>query len=335
MVPDHGGRLNRAAARYGIPRADWLDLSTGINPRPWPVPAVPDSVWQRLPEADDGLGAVARRWAGAPETAGCLPVAGSQAAIQALPRLRSPCRVGVPEPGYAEHAWWWRQAGHTVVAVAHDDVDQRIPELDVLVWIHPNNPTGLAVDPDQLRAWHRTLAMRGGWLVLDEAFVDPAPEWSLVPSVGRDGLVVLRSVGKFFGLAGLRGGLAFGPEGLCCALGELLGPWAVSHPARWIMARALADAGWQAEAREWLAHAAEELDAVLVRNGLEPAGGTALFRYCPHAEAVAVQERLARRGILVRRFQDPSALRFGLPPDRAGLERLAGALRRSPDPAVP
>ncbi|MDN3516743.1 threonine-phosphate decarboxylase CobD [Aquisalimonas lutea] len=326
MVPDHGGRLNRAAARYGIPRADWLDLSTGINPRPWPVPAVPESVWQRLPETDDGLDAVARRWSGAPDTAGCLPVAGTQAAIQALPRLRGPGRVGVPEPGYAEHAWWWRQAGHTVVAVGHDDVDRWIGELDVLVWIHPNNPTGLVVDAERLRSWHRTLAARGGWLVLDEAFVDADPGRSLVPSAGPDGLVVLRSVGKFFGLAGLRGGLAFGPDGLCRALGERLGPWAVSHPARWIMARALADAAWQAEARGWLARAADELDTVLVRHGLEPAGGTALFRYCPHAEAAAVQERLARRGILVRRFQDPPALRFGLPPDSAGLARLDDAL---------
>lgn len=326
MVPDHGGRLNRAAARYGIPRADWLDLSTGINPRPWPVPAVPESVWQRLPETDDGLDAVARRWAGAPDKAGCLPVAGTQAAIQALPGLRGPGRVGVPEPGYAEHAWWWRQAGHTVVAVGHDDVDRRIGELDVLVWIHPNNPTGLAVDAERLRAWHRTLAARGGWLVLDEAFVDADPERSLVPSVGADGLVALRSVGKFFGLAGLRGGLVFGPDGLCRALGECLGPWAVSHPARWIMARALADAAWQAEARAWLARAANELDTVLIRSGLEPAGGTRLFRYCPHPEAAAIQERLARRGILVRRFQDPPALRFGLPPDRAGLERLDEAL---------
>ena len=329
MGPDHGGRLNRAARDYDIPVGDWLDLSTGINPRPWPVPAVPTEVWQRLPEADDGLDAVARRWAGAPPHAGCLPVAGSQAAIQGLPRLRPACRVGVPQPGYAEHAWWWQQAGHTVVPVGHDAVDGQIAELDVLVWIHPNNPTGLAVPVDRLLAWHATLAARGGWLVVDEAFVDPTPGISLAPWADRDGLLVLRSLGKFFGLAGLRGGLLLGPHSICQALDQVLGPWAVSHPTRWLMARSLADTVWQTQARQWLADAASALDTTLGRHGLPPAGGTSLFRYCPHPQAATIHHELAQQGILVRLFEQPSALRFGLPPDSATLERLDQALARA------
>ena len=329
MGPDHGGRLNRAARDYDIPVGDWLDLSTGINPRPWPVPAVPTEVWQRLPEADDGLDAVARRWAGAPPHAGCLPVAGSQAAIQGLPRLRPACRVGVPQPGYAEHAWWWQQAGHTVVPVGHDAVDGQIAELDVLVWIHPNNPTGLAVPVDRLLAWHATLAARGGWLVVDEAFVDPTPGISLAPWADRDGLLVLRSLGKFFGLAGLRGGLLFGPHSVCQALDQVLGPWAVSHPTRWLMARSLADTVWQTQARQWLADAASALDTTLGRHGLPPAGGTSLFRYCPRPQAATIHHELAQQGILVRLFEQPSALRFGLPPDSATLERLDQALARA------
>ncbi|WP_290650916.1 threonine-phosphate decarboxylase CobD [Aquisalimonas sp.] len=327
MVPDHGGRLNRAAAAYGIALEHWLDLSTGINPWPWPVPALPAFVWQRLPEADDGLAGVARAWAGAPADAGCLPVAGSQAAIQALPRLRAPCRVGVPEPGYGEHAWWWRQAGHSVVAIPHGAVDRMLETLDVLVWIHPNNPTGLAVSAQRLLQWHRRLAAHRGWLVADEAFVDPTPELSLTGAAGRDGLIVLRSLGKFFGLAGLRGGLVFGPNALCRDLKALLGPWAVSHPARWLMAQALADRDWQAGTRQWLPTAADALDVVLARHGLKPAGGTALFRYCPHGDAAAVHEAMARQGILTRLFTNPPALRFGLPADDVGLSTLDQALR--------
>ncbi|SEP01686.1 threonine-phosphate decarboxylase CobD [Aquisalimonas asiatica] len=326
MVPDHGGRLNRAAAAYGIPLEHWLDLSTGINPWPWPVPEVPGSVWQRLPEADDDLPAIARAWAGAPAAAGCVTTAGSQAVIQALPRLRAPCRVGVPAPGYAEHAWWWRQQGHAVINVPHDDVDAHLDHLDVLVWIHPNNPTGLTVPTERLLEWHRRLQARDGWLVVDEAFIDPTPADSVAPATGPDGLLVMRSLGKFFGLAGLRGGFLFGPAPLCDHLDTLLGPWAVSHPARWVMRQALADRAWQEANRRRLDAGAAALDQVLRRHGLTPAGGTSLFRYCPHGESAALQDRLAREGILVRLFQGPAALRFGLAPDEAGLARLDTAL---------
>lgn len=324
----HGGRLNRAAAAYGIPVGQWLDLSTGINPRSWPVPELPQSVWQRLPEADDGLDAIARDWAGAPAVAGCTALPGSQAAIQLLPRLRALGRVGVPAPGYAEHAHWWRAAGHDVVALAHDAVNEALDTLDVLVWIHPNNPTGLCLSRQTLRDWHQRLAARGGWLVLDEAFVDPTPEASLVADTGTEGLTVLRSTGKFFGLAGLRGGFCFGPPALCDELEAQLGPWGVSHPARWVLARALSDRDWQQATREALAAQAAALDAVLQRHGLDVTGGTALFRYCPHPQAEAIQEQLARQGILVRTFEEPPALRFGLPPDAAGLQRLDAALDR-------
>lgn len=329
MALAHGGRLKRAAAHYGIPLDRWLDLSTGINPVGWPVPAIPDAVWQRLPEGDDGLDVCARAWAGAPPAAGCVALPGSQAAIQLLPRLRAPGRVGVPTPGYAEHAHRWRAAGHDVVPLAVDDldaIDDALDGLDVLVWIHPNNPTGMMVAADMLRAWHARLAARGGWLLLDEAFIDPTPAYSLCPDSGVDGLIVLRSTGKFFGLAGLRGGFAFGPESLCHALIEQLGPWAVSHPARWALAQALRDDDWQWRTVDRLVADATALDAVLTTHGLHVAGGTPLFRYCPHLGAAVLQEQLARQGVLVRAFDDPPALRFGLPPDAAGLQRLDAAL---------
>src|SRR5690606_22076033 len=95
---EHGGRLRAAARRYGIPLSDWLDLSTGVNPEGWPVPAVPPEVWVRLPEEDDGLERAASAYYGCDSI---FPVAGSQAAIQALPALLHAQRVGVIHPGYA------------------------------------------------------------------------------------------------------------------------------------------------------------------------------------------------------------------------------------------
>lgn len=335
----HGGQLNAAVRRWGIAREDWLDLSTGITPWPWPVPPVPPDIWQRLPEDDDGLACLAAHWAGAPSAAACVPVAGSQCVIETLPGLRQaiagPARVGVIAPGYSEHSQCWAAAGHDVVRLSSvAQVTAALPQLQVLVWINPNNPTGEVVPRQQLLQWHRALSERGGWLVLDEAFVDASPAQSLAPDCGPDGLLVLRSLGKFFGLAGARTGLVCGPPVLCEALSRRLGLWSVSGPARFAMRHALADLVWQAEARSRLAIAAQSLQSLLRRHGLDPSGGCDLFCYCPHPDALRLAEGLARQGILVRRFTHPSALRFALPADAAAMARLDAALQHLTGAAV-
>jgi cobalamin biosynthetic protein CobC len=317
---EHGGALLAAAARYGIEPAGWLDLSTGINPAGWPLPPIPPAVWQRLPEQEDGLVDVAAAYYGCSNV---LPVAGSQAAIQALPRLRTACRVGVPHPAYAEHAHAWRTAGHAVTAW---QPEQGVGALDVLVLVHPNNPGGQTYRRAELLDWHVELASRGGWLVVDEAFVDATPEASLSGLCPRPGLIVLRSLGKFFGLAGARVGFVLAEPVVLDALDDRLGPWAVSAPSRWVARAALADTAWQQSARPALLAAGARLAGLLRRHGLAPAGGTALFQWVRTADAVAWHERLAGQGILTRLFADPPSLRFGLPHHETDWARLAAAL---------
>jgi len=215
--------------RYDIPIADWLDLSTGINPNGWPVPEIPSACWARLPEDDDGLERAAQTYY---EAEHLLPVAGSQAAIQTLPRLRPRSRVAVLDPGYAEHAYAWRNAGHEVAAVAAERLDEALQGSDVLLLIHPNNPTGARFSVEQLLDWHARLAARGGWLVVDEAFMDVTSEHNLCRHTAREGLIVLRSLGKFFGLAGARVGFVCAQASLLAQLHGILGPWSVSAPAR-------------------------------------------------------------------------------------------------------
>ncbi len=329
--PAHGGRLNQAARRWGIPRDQWLDLSTGINPNGWPVPAVPEMVWQRLPEEDDGLEVALRDWTGAPEAAACIPLAGSQAAIQALPGLRPQCRVGVPHPGYQEHRHAWQVTGHRVRRLAIEDMmagEAWLDELDVLVWIQPNNPTGLVIEPARLLAWHRRLAARGGWLVVDEAFAEGQPSLSIARWAGQPGLVILKSLGKFYGLAGLRAGAAVTDAHLGEALRRCLGPWALSGPARYLMARAITDRPWQDRTLARLQRDSERLHTLLAGHGLEPAGGSLLFQYVRHPHALAVAEALAEHGILVRAFDQPPALRFGLPASEPQWHRLSVTLTK-------
>lgn len=320
---EHGGRLRGAAREYGIPLSDWLDLSTGISPFAWPVPAIPPAAWQRLPEDDDGLLEAACDYYGASHL---LPVAGSQAAIQALPALRAPGRVGVIAPGYAEHAAAWQRAGHRVELREADALIAEAERYDVLVLIHPNNPGGERFNPQALLRTHATLAARGGWLVVDEAFMDATPQHSLCAHAGREGLVVLRSAGKFLGLAGARAGFVCAAPALLDALRERLGPWTLSGPARHVLKHALADRAWQVQARERLQSCSERLAAVLTRYGLAPSAGCALFQWCRHEDAAALHRALAQRGVLTRRFDTPPSLRFGLPGDEAAFARLDTAL---------
>ncbi len=325
---EHGGRLRRAVREFALPLEQWLDLSTGLAPYHWPVPPLPQSVWSRLPEPDDGLSEMAADYYGAPLA---LPVAGSQAAIQALPQLRRASRVGILEPTYAEHRRAWDRAGHEVISLSADVTVQQLAQLDVLIVVNPNNPTGALLTTERLLQWRQVLCQRGGWLVVDEAFMDATPGYSLAVHSHLPGLIVLRSVGKFFGLAGLRLGFVLAAGSLLAALEEQLGPWAVSGPARAVGQAILGDRRTQQLWRSRLLQDSERLAELLTAFGLEEGSGCGLFQWRqPGAEqAQAIYHGLARRGVLVRRFPDLAGLRFGLPRSESHWQRLQQALHDS------
>ncbi|MFT3759814.1 threonine-phosphate decarboxylase CobD [Thauera sp.] len=330
---EHGGRLRRAAQQYGIPLDGWLDLSTGINPSAYPVPGIPLSAWHRLPEDDDGLEAAAARYYGSDAL---LPVAGSQPAIQALPAVLPGKRVSLLAPSYAEHAHAWRGREPHWFGGYGAAAETAVDTSDIVVLVQPDNPSGQLFERNRLLDWHARLARRGGWLVVDEAFIDTMPEASLAPEAGIDGLVVLRSLGKFFGLAGARVGFVFAPAAVRRQLAEALGPWTVSGPARHAASAALADTAWQAQARTRLTTGGERLARLLHAAGLGRPSGPSLFKWLPTPLAADLHDALARHGILVRLFDGtppggalpavPPSLRFGLPPDETGWQRLEHAL---------
>jgi cobalamin biosynthesis protein CobC len=321
----HGGNLLQAARRYSIPAQDWLDLSTGINPCGYPVPPVPPDAWRRLPEDDDGLAACAARYYDAPAA---LPVAGSQAAIRALPAHLQRGVVGVAPLTYGEYAPAFERAGHRVVTL--DVSDRTLPgELDHLIVANPNNPTTERVDRNVLLGWHEQLARRGGSLIVDEAFADAEPDASLGRESHREGLVVLRSVGKFFGLAGIRAGFVLAAEPLRGALRDALGAWTVSGPARHAVQAAFEDREWQRATRERLSADSARLHALIESRGFS-VRSTPLFVWFETPQAAALQDALARRGIWTRLFERAgmaSSLRIGLPGAEGDWARLAQALR--------
>ncbi|AKM32953.1 threonine-phosphate decarboxylase [Pandoraea faecigallinarum] len=338
--------MGEAIRRYGRLREDWLDLSTGINPLGYPVPMPPPSAWRDLPDAFDDLRDVAASYYGVPvETV--VPCAGSQAVIRTIPALLRPGRVAIASLTYSEYAPAFAQAGHTLVPWLGPEAG--LPDVDYLVWVNPDNPTTRCVERETLRRWHALLAARDGMLIVDEAFADVAPHASMTTDVGQGGLVVLRSVGKFFGLAGIRAGFALCPQPFGIRLAERLGAWTVSGPARFAVRTALTDTAWQMAARERLLRDGERLLSLLREHGW-PAFGTPLFAWTPHVSAALWHERLAAQGVWTRLFdprpvpcpqgmaqttaqstaqstvQSLPSLRLGLPPSEDGWQRLRTAI---------
>ena len=320
---EHGGRLRLAAKQCGIPLADWVDLSTGINPEVYPVPAIDPLCWQRLPEDDDGLEAAAAAYYGNDRL---LVLPGSQAAIQGLPALFRPVAVACLAPIYEEHPQAWQRAGHQL---------RRLPTLaralaaatpNVLL-CNPNNPTASQIARSELLEAAEKLRRRGGWLVVDEAFADAEADCAVVDLAGSDdypNLIVLRSLGKFFGLAGARVGFLFGAADKLERLREMLGPWPVSNPSRLVARTALADTVWQAAARQRLLAGSQRLAALLAPLG--EVRRTSLFCTLKTEQVGPLYEQLARRAILTRRFDAHGLLRVGLPGSESQWQRLAAAL---------
>ncbi len=322
----HGGDPRQAEAEFGRPEAGWLDLSTGINPIAYPLDGLALDGLRHLPTGLelDALEAAARRRYGVPERARLISAPGSQAILQILPFLRPPARVCVLSPTYVEHAHGWRAAGHEVREVAEWAA---LAEGDIAVIGQPNNPDGLARRPAEILDLADHLATSGGLLVVDEAFCDLDPALSTAGSADRPGLLVLRSFGKFFGLAGLRLGFAAGTPEIATPIAQRLGPWAVSSLAAETGRRALADDRWIEDTRARLAGDRKRLDQILGRAGMGVIGGTDLFLLTEDDRAPDLYAHLAGAGILTRPFPEkPAWLRFGLPGEDSDWARLEAAL---------
>ena len=327
----HGGDLAAATVRFGVPADGWLDLSTGINPLAYPLPELPETAWTRLPQRDreEALIAAARRYYRVAPAAEIIPAPGTQSIIQWLPRLLAPTKVAVHGPTYGEHAAAWSDAGHTVVHVNCDGVANAADARShtIAIFVNPNNPDGRLWPPERLHAAAERCAAAGGFAVIDEAFADLVPKASLAPQADAPGIVILRSVGKFFGLPGLRVGFALGSPALIGRLRRALGPWAVSGPAIEAAGLALEDDVWVAETRSQLTSLRTRLDDVLREAGLEVVGGTDLFRLIRNSTAAQLHVHLGAQGILTRIFDyDAEAIRVGLPGSDGEFIRLARAL---------
>jgi cobalamin biosynthetic protein CobC len=322
----HGGGITAAARLFGGRPEDWLDLSTGINPNPVVLPDIPVSAWHRLP--DQHLVEHARMAAQDFYRSGDilpLPVPGTQSVIQLLPRLIEPGRrVAILGPTYGEYQRAFARAGFTVDLIR--DVEAIGEAHALAVVVNPNNPDGRVLEANLLSALHDRLRGWGGLLVVDEAFGDAAPAGSLAPRASAlPNLIIFRSFGKFFGLAGLRLGFVIASGSILGRLEDWLGPWAVSGPA--LSLAACLFRGDTSVVRRRIGERRRALGEVLAGAGLSVIGGTDLFALVADRAAGDIYTHLGRRHVLVRKFDYASEwLRFGLAPDEAADDRLVRAL---------
>jgi len=322
----HGGDLDAARKRFSAARGPWIDLSTGINPEPYPIPALVTDVWSRLPtraEEEELLAAAALRYR--VSSAEMIAAAsGTQALIQLLPRLVPTSHVEILGPTYEEHEACWTRQGHSVSVVKDFGPSDR---ADVVIVVNPNNPTGRLISANALREVASQLAKKNGLLIVDEAFIDVLPETASLTGDLPPATIVLRSFGKTYGLAGLRLGFAIAERSLARRVRAELGPWAVSGPALAVGKVALRDESWLSETVTRLRSDQARLDGMLEAAGFAIIGGTPLFRLARHSSAPAIVENLGRHGIHVRAFSHESHwLRFGLPGNEPAWERLSIAL---------
>jgi cobalamin biosynthetic protein CobC len=323
--PLHGGDITTAAIEFGIPEGEWIDLSTGINSTSYPNTHLSEKTIRMLPTAGnlDYLLNQAKTYYQVNQQTSIIASPGTQSLIQNLPIIFPNEEIYIVSPTYSEHRYTWEQAGNLVTSV---NTFKEIPSDVIAIIVHPNNPDGRVYQKEDILELSKSLKL----LVIDEAFCDICPEFSIIPHLSNNKILVLRSLGKFFGLAGLRLGFAVGTWEIIQQLYSRLGPWAVSGPAIEIGTRALLDNSWISHMQEYLYKQSSRLKMMLEKHQFSIIGKTNLFILISSDNASEFFQALATEGILVRRFEEyPKWIRIGLPGAENEWAKLDGILEKT------
>lgn len=325
MAIKHGGQLSSVAKQYQIPKTQWLDLSTGIAPFSYPVSDISLALWQDLPTISQSLIKVAKAYYQAQY---CWPLSGSQQLIEKLPQLWATKNksgvnkhVYLPKIGYKEHQQSWLNSGYQAYFY-QQNLPADIKENSVVVVINPNNPLTDSFSINALKTLQQHCQRQQALLIIDEAFADIfAPEFSFVPQLNNDieDVIILRSFGKFFGLAGIRIGFVCSSKTWCETIQESNGPWSVNGPALYIAEQALKDKAWQ-EAQLTRLNQQSQTQTALLKQYLPTASikSNALFITVFLDNAPEVYEKLCQQAVYVRLTDENDALRFGI----CGIDQL-------------
>ena len=337
-LPPHGGNIPWASKQFAIPENQWIDLSTGISPWHYPISTLSPRYFQQLPYATTQLYQAAANYYGCPaEYLRAVP--GSQYAIEQLPTLFAPQKIALPTWGYSEHQKAWQAQGSEIIHYTnHSELLQLLNQqaIPYALIIRPNNPSAAFFTIEQVKQVEVLLQQKypnKHLLILDEAFIDLYPQASFIRHPPGPRTVVLRSVGKFFGLAGIRLGFVCAQPALLQRLQAKLGQWLINGPSVGIGQQLFQDKPWAQQQRLRIRQQNKQLQQCLLQAGLPaPLHSAGLFTsvFGEPEKFLQIFIQLAKAGVLVRYFPHPTqaCLRFGLPGQhqQACFTRIKGLL---------
>ena len=268
----HGGNLRELASKIGSGEADICDFSANVNPLGPPdwLRAVVSRAVDVLanypdPNCEKLVKTIANRYNIAEGE--ILVANGSAEIINAIPRALNLKHAIIPVPAYGDYYQACKIAGLSVEKLDMTTSQDLTLDLNALgdcvkggelvFIVNPNNPTGLSLDTNKLRAFIKK--HNDTIFIIDEAFIDFLKDSESLIIDRPANVIVLRSMTKFYAIAGVRLGFAVGPEGLIEQVRKQITPWSVNAFAQEIGVRAIEDSQYAAKTietvscnRQWL-----------------------------------------------------------------------------------
>ena len=306
---EHGGDLDKAINCYGGEKYQWIDLSTGINPEPYPIPRLEISDWKNLPTLTEIQSLEKIIKSKLQTSSEIVLVPGAQSAINFLPFLLKKKKVKILSPTYNEYQFCFQNAGWDVHFCKKFN---QLFDSEVVIIVNPNNPDGKIYDVKDLIKLSKSVEQ----LIVDESFIDSSLCKSVISGIDSDtsNIIVIRSFGKFFGLAGMRLGFIISNSKINKKFKNSLGPWPISKMAIKIASKAFQDETWIKKTKIKLVATVKLMDRLMDVVNWKTIGGTNLFRLYSTPNSDLAQKLLAEQYIWSRKFSySKKWLRLGIP----------------------
>ncbi len=317
----HGGDIDLAIKKYGGQRADWIDLSTGINRTSYPWQENVKVELRDLPSNKllRSLEKAASRAYKVAEDKDTAAVQGAQQIISLLPIcLKNYNSVAILGPTYNEYEKAFKSS--EIKAETVSEVS-KLSSSDIAIVVNPNNPTGKVIAEEILNDLSKKVRI----LIIDESF----KMFSSRRIQKFDNVIQINSLGKFFGLAGVRLGFVSGPSNFIKSVRGMLGPWPVSSIAAEIGKIALNDQAWISQMEKILLEGSDVLHRACNRKNWKLIGKTNLFHTYATSSSLKVEKQFAAHYIWIRTFDySETWVRLGIPTSKYEWTRVRQALNQ-------
>ena len=244
---------------------------------------------------------------------------GSVELIYLIPKALPPKSAIIPIPSFSEYEFAVKLNGAKSIfvrlrekddfAIGMDKFEKFIPRADLIFICNPNSPTGNLFPRGDMLYLIKLCKKYNTTIVVDETFIDfveNAENITMIPeAIKKNNLLILRSLTKFFALAGLRLGYAIGRKDTISKLAQFQHPWAVNSLAQTAAKTAIGDYDYIKKSRQFVfkerAFLRKRLKAI---KGLRVYPPTSNFILCKLTDrkinAEMLSKKLAHQGLIIR-----------------------------------